>query len=175
MKLKSACAITALVLLSAVAGVAQAADSASVTSSSASSAVPPAPADKGVVVFFRKSSFFGMPYWTNIREKDVAYGKLTNGVYFVQTLEPGVHEFTTSVLGKDAMKVQVDPGETYYVEGKITMAVVGYTVVMAPSDEASFQRALKGMKAARSEPAKVEAAKSEVANPEAGNSAAAAK
>ncbi|HEX2816417.1 MAG TPA: DUF2846 domain-containing protein, partial [Phenylobacterium sp.] len=138
-------------------GLAQAAEPAS--KPAASSVVAPAPAGKGQVVFFRKSSLFGFPYWTNIRENDVALGKLTNGAYFVQTLDPGVHMFNTSVLGKDAMKLQIDPGETYYVEGKITMAVVGYTIVMAPSDEGAFQKSLKGMKPAPPvDPAKADAA-----------------
>jgi hypothetical protein len=127
------------------AGLAQAAEPAA-KPADAASAVPAVAKDKGQVVFFRKSSMFGFPYWTNIRENDVALGKLTNGSYFIQTLDPGVHAFNTSVLGKDAMKLQIDPGETYYVEGKITMAVIGYTIVMAPSEAATFQKVFKGMK-----------------------------
>jgi hypothetical protein len=155
------CATLAVVLFTAAAGLAQAAEPAAkpAAASAAASAVPAAPKDKGQVVFFRKASMFGFPYWTNIRENDVALGKLTNGVYFIQTLDPGVHTFNTSVLGKDAMKLQIDPGETYYVEGKITMAVVGYTIVMAPSDDAAFQKAFKGMKPAPPvDPAKPDAA-----------------
>jgi hypothetical protein len=147
-------------LLAMVPGLAQAEETApaSASPSAASSAVPPPPADKGQVVFFRKSAFMGMPYWTNVREHDVAYGKLTNGSYFVTTLDPGVHEFRTSVLGQDSMKVQVDAGETYYIQGKITMAVIGYTVIMAPSDAASFEKVFKGMKLAKPEPANTETA-----------------
>jgi hypothetical protein len=156
MKLQSFCAAAAVVLISTAPGLAQAADAAP-KPADAASAVPTAPAGKGQVVFFRKSSLMGMPYWTNIRENDVAYGKLSNGVYFVQTLDPGAHTFNTSVLGKDAMKVEVDPGETYYVEGKITMAVIGYTIVMAPSDAAAFQKAFKSMKPAKPEPAGADA------------------
>jgi hypothetical protein len=151
MKFQSSLALAALVMLSASSGVAQGAEAQ--PASSASSAVLPPPAGKGQVVFFRKSSLMGMPYWTNVREHDVAYGKLSNGSYFVTTLEPGVHEFRTSVLGQDSMRVEVDPGETYYVQGKITMAVLGYTVVMAPSDAETFQKVFKGMRLAKPEPA----------------------
>jgi hypothetical protein len=152
------CATLALVLFTAGAGLSQAAEPAA-KPADAASAVPAAAKDKGQVVFFRKASMFGFPYWTNIRENDVALGKLTNGSYFIQTLDPGVHTFNTSVLGKDAMKLQIDPGETYYVEGKITMAVVGYTIVMAPSEATTFQKVFKGMKpSAPVEPAKADAA-----------------
>jgi len=166
MKLVTSCAIAALTLstltLSAMApGVARAADAAKPADAAAIAAVPTPPAGKGQVVFFRRSSLLGFPYWTNIRENDAAYGKLSNGVYFVQTLDPGPHTFNTSVLGKDALKIEVDPGETYYVEGKITMAIVGYTVVMAPSDATAFQKAFHGMKPAK--PAEPESAKGDAA------------
>jgi hypothetical protein len=145
-------------LVAGAPGVALAADAAKPADPAAAVGTPPA--GKGQVVFFRRSSLMGFPYWTNIRENDAAYGKLSNGVYFVQALDPGPHTFNTSVLGKDALKIEVDPGETYYVEGKITMALVGYTVVMAPSDAASFQKVFKGMKAASPpEPEKTAAAK----------------
>lgn len=148
MKLVLPAALGAAVLLAAPFAVpAQAADSAPASvAASASADIPPPPAGKGQVVFFRRSSMFGFPYWTNVRENGAAYGKLTNGVYFVQVLDPGAHQFDTSVLGKDSIKLQVDPGETYYVEGKIAMQIVGYTIVMAPSDEASFAKAKRGMK-----------------------------
>ncbi len=160
MRLESPCAIIAALALSVVPALAGAAEPAAKPASApaASSDLPPPPAGKGQVVFFRKSSLMGMPYWTNVRENDAAYGKLTNGVYFVQTLDPGVHTFNTSVLGKDSMKVEVDPGETYFVEGKITMALIGYTIVMAPSDAATFQKMFKGMKLAKPEPVAAETA-----------------
>lgn len=107
----------------------------------------------------------GAPYWTNVRENDVAYGKLSNGTYFVKVLDPGPHTFNTAVVSKDAMKIEVDPGETYFVEGKIAMAVIGYSVIMAPSDEARFQKVLKGMKPAKSEPANPESVKTEPVAP----------
>ena len=142
-------AIGSAVLLSASPSAVQAADPAPASAPAVSPEVAPPPAGKGQVVFFRRSSIMGFPYWTNIRENGVAYGKLSNGVYFIQVLDPGTHEFNTSVLGKDSMKVQVDPGETYYVEGKITMALIGYTVIMAPSDEGTFNMARKGLKLAK--------------------------
>jgi hypothetical protein len=154
----SAVMLISPMLVAAAPGLAQAADAAKPADPAA--AVPAPPAGKGQVVFFRRSSLMGFPYWTNIRENDVAYGKLSNGVYFVQPMDPGPHTFNTSVLGKDALKIEVDPGETYYIEGKITMALVGYTVVMAPSDAASFQKVFKGMKpASPPEPEKPAAAK----------------
>jgi hypothetical protein len=139
--------IAAALLSAAAVAPAFAQDSAPAAAPSATGLSAP-PAGKGQVVFFRRSSMFGFPYWTNVRENGAAYGKLSNGVYFVQVLDPGVHEFDTSVLGKDAMKLQIDPGETYFVEGKIAMQIVGYTIVMAPSDEATFTKVKHSLKLA---------------------------
>ena len=141
-------AVMSAILLAAAPEAALAQEAAPAVGSPAA-VVPEPPAGKGQVVFFRRSSLMGMPYWTNVRENEAAYGKLGNGAYFIQPLEPGVHTFDTSVLGKDSMKVQVDPGETYYVEGKITMALIGYTIVMVPSDAATFRKVLKGMRPAK--------------------------
>ncbi len=109
-------------------------------------AIPAPPPGKGQIVFFRHLGFLGAPYWAKVREHDVELGKLSDGVYFVQVTEPGVHTYTAAVTGKDVLRMQVDPDETYYVEGRMTMAVIGYNIVLAPSDEAAFQKAAKSMK-----------------------------
>jgi hypothetical protein len=149
MKPSSTAALLALALLAAAPAAPVLAAPKVDPAVAAAAAVPPVPEGKGQVVFFRRSSLMGMPYWTNIREDEAVHGKLSNGVYFVKTMEPGPHTFNTSVLGKDSMKIEVDPGETYYVEGKVTMAVIGYTVIMVPSDAATFQKVFKGMHPAK--------------------------
>jgi hypothetical protein len=152
--MKSILIAAALFVTAAAPAFAQDAPAAATADVNAATGLSAPPAGKGQVVFFRRSSLLGFPYWTNVRENGVAYGKLTNGVYFVQVLDPGVHQFDTSVLGKDAMKVNVDPGETYYVEGKITMQLVGYTITMAPSDEGAFARVKNSLKLAPAPEAK---------------------
>ncbi len=138
----------ALIALPLVASAQDAAPAPASAPAASTDTVAPPPAGKGQVVFFRKGSMFGFPYWTNVRENGQSFGKLTNGVWFTAVVDPGAHQFDTSVLGKDSIKLQVDPGETYYVEGKIAMQIVGYTIVMAPSDEATFAKAKKGLKMA---------------------------
>lgn len=106
------------------------------------------PAGKGQVVFFRPSAFGGMAVWFNVRENGVALGKLTNGVYFVATLDPGPHTFTAATENKDTLKLEVDDGETYYVKGGITMGIMMGEANIAPSDQAAFEKALGHMKLA---------------------------
>jgi hypothetical protein len=114
--------------------------------------VPPPPAGEGQVVFFRAKSLLGTGQWFKVREEGQALGKLTNGAYFVQVTQPGVHTYTatTEPEAKDKLKLQIDPGETYYVEGVLTKGVVMGVADLTPSDRATFAKASKDLKPAPS-------------------------
>jgi hypothetical protein len=110
--------------------------------------IPAPPAGKGEVVFFRKSAFQGSAVWFNVRENGEALGKLTNGVYFVAVEDPGAHAFTAATENKDTLKLEVDPGEIYYVEGRITMGMFVGEANLSPSDDATFQKDANHLKLA---------------------------
>lgn len=102
--------------------------------------VAPPPEGKGQVVFFRKTSMGGMPYAFTIKDRDVPVTKLTNGRYFVYVTDPGEHEFKVRAESKDVLFLEVEPGETYYVEQTMVMGMF-YYANMAPSTEAAFNAA----------------------------------
>ncbi len=112
--------------------------------------VGPPPVGYGQVVFFRPKSLMGTGQWFNVRETGKALGKLTNGAYFVQTTEPGVHTYTASSEPqfKDRLNLQVDAGETYFVEGIMTHGVVIGAAALSPSNKAAFAKASKDLKPA---------------------------
>jgi hypothetical protein len=112
--------------------------------------IPPPPAGQGQVVFFRSKSILGTGQWFNVREGGQALGKLTNGAYFVQTVAPGLHTYTakTEPEFNDRLKIQVDPGETYFVEGMLTKGVIIGAADLAPSNRAAFNKAAKTLKPA---------------------------
>jgi hypothetical protein len=112
--------------------------------------VPPPPAGQGVVVFFRKKSLMGTGQWFNVRENGVALGKLANGAYFIQAAQPGIHTYTdtTEPEVKDRLRLQIDPGETYFVEGTMTHGVVMGVADLNPSDRAAFEAASRDLKLA---------------------------
>ncbi len=112
--------------------------------------IPPPPPGKGLVVFFRPKSVMGTGQWFNVRENGAALGKLTNGSYFVQVTEPGVHTYTASVEPefKDHLKLEIDAGETYFVAGGLTKGVIIGAADLTPSDRASFNKAAKDLAAA---------------------------
>jgi hypothetical protein len=111
--------------------------------------IPPPPPGKGQIVFFRKSNYFGMLDWFNVRENGVALGKLTNGTYFVKITEPGTHTYTAATENHNVLHLEIDDGETYFIRGTMTMGVIIYEANMAPSDEATFDKAYPHLKLAK--------------------------
>ncbi|GAB3350205.1 DUF2846 domain-containing protein [Lysobacter tyrosinilyticus] len=142
-KLQSS-ALCALLVLSASTFAAQEAPQAEATASAqaapaaANSIVGAAPADKGQIVFFRQSKMMGAAVGLKIREGETDLVKLGNGKYFVAVVEPGTHQFTTGGEAKDALTLEVEAGETYYVSGAISMGILAGRSNLAPSDEATF-------------------------------------
>ena len=113
-------------------------------------AVPPPPRGMGQVVFFRAKSLSGFGQWFSVRENGQALGKLTNGAYFVVVLPPGSHRFSASSEPefKDHLSLQIDAGETYYVEGIMTHGVVIGVADLTPSDKAHFDAVSSALQAA---------------------------
>ena len=113
-------------------------------------AIAPPPSGKGQVVFFRARSLMGTGQWFKVRENGAALGKLSNGAYFVRVTDPGVHVYTatTEPEAKDKLRLEVDPGETYYVEGQLTKGLAIGVPDIIPSDHAAFDKASKSLKLA---------------------------
>ncbi|GAA5081997.1 DUF2846 domain-containing protein [Lysobacter panacisoli] len=104
----------------------------------ANALIAAAPQDKGQIVFFREPKFVGAAVGFKVREGEAELGKLRNGRYFVVTAEPGKHEYNMHGETKDVLTLEIEPGETYYVQASIGMGLVAGRPNLAPSDEATF-------------------------------------
>ena len=112
---------------------------ATVTAPAATTSKVGAPeAGKALIVFFRPSKFTGAAIGFKVREGETELGKLRNGKYFVANVEPGTHEYTVHSEAKDILTLEVEAGETYYVQGTITMGFMAGRPNLSPSDEATF-------------------------------------
>ena len=106
----------------------------------ASSGLIPAPqAGKGQVVFFREKKFVGAAMSYKVREGEAELGKLSNGSYLVLEVEPGTHQYHMQGETKDVLTLDVEAGETYYVQGGISMGVLAGRPNLSPSDQAAFE------------------------------------
>jgi hypothetical protein len=94
--------------------------------------------DMGNVVFFRESKFVGAMVSFKVREGEQELGKLSSGTYFVAQVPAGAHAFTVHSEAKDVLNLEVERGQTYYVQGSISMGVMVGRPNLAPSDAATF-------------------------------------
>lgn len=96
-------------------------------------------ADQGVLVFFRPKTFVGAAVRFKVREGETELGKLSSGTYFAVPLAAGVHEFNVHSEAKDRLRIEVAPGDVYFVSGTVTMGVMIGRPNLAPSDAATFE------------------------------------
>lgn len=107
----------------------------------------PNPTDgKGQVIFYRPQSFVGMAISFKVRENGIELGTLSNGRYFVHEADPGPHIYVVHSETKDTLVVEVEPGESYFVQGGITMGVMVGRPNLSPSDQVNFLKAAGKMK-----------------------------
>ena len=108
-----------------------------------------APEGKGQIVFFRPSKMMGAAIGFKVREGEMELGKLRNGKYFIANVEPGTHEYTVHSETKDVLTLEVEAGETYYVQGTLSMGILAGRPNLSPSDEITFNGMSKKLKLAK--------------------------
>ena len=81
-----------------------------------------------------------------VRENGIELGTLSNGRYFVHETDPGPHIYVVHSETKDTLVVEVEPGESYFIQGGITMGVMVGRPNLSPSDQISFLKAVVKMK-----------------------------
>jgi outer membrane murein-binding lipoprotein Lpp len=95
--------------------------------------------DQGTVVFFRESKFAGSAISYKVRENQVELGKLSSGNYFIVNLPKGPHQFEVHSEAKDVLHMEVEPGQTYYFLGTLSMGFMAGHPHLEPSTAAVFE------------------------------------
>ena len=115
----------------------------------AAAAEPP-----GRIIFFRPSRLTGAVYTYHVVEvaedgdstrDSPRIGSLPNGRYFMYEAPPGIHSYNLRGamavnLDEDRLRLEVEPGETYYVEQTVRMGVFTGGFRLVPSTQAEFER-----------------------------------
>ena len=133
-------------LTSAVFALAMLAPFAAYSQDTAATAVAATPADAastGTVVFFREKKFAGAAISYKVRENGVELCKLKSGSYCSVQVPAGKHEYEVHSEAKDVLTLEVEPGETYYVVGALSVGFLAGHPNLSPSDKGAFE----GMKA----------------------------
>jgi hypothetical protein len=132
----------------AEAPVAEAPAAADRFSAEVRAAIGPADANTGKVVFFRPNRFAGAAVGFKVREGGTELGKLRNGRFFSIDVAPGTHEYTVHSEAKDITTLEVEAGETYFVEGRMNMGFMVGRPNLTPSGVDAFEAALGKLKPA---------------------------
>ncbi len=114
-----------------------------------------APAEEpGRIVFFRPGRLTGGA-WTytiaevgedgHVEDTSPRVGRLPNGRYFVAEVTPGIHNYNITGpmavnLAEDRIRLEVEPGETYYIEQTVRVGVFTGGFRLVPSTQAEFER-----------------------------------
>ncbi|MBS0613697.1 MAG: DUF2846 domain-containing protein, partial [Proteobacteria bacterium] len=119
---------------------------ASAAAAPAAAAIAVPEQGKGMVVFYRPSGFAGAAIGFIVREGTTELGKLRSGKYFVLQVAPGKHTYVVHSEAKDELTIDVDAGETYYIEGEVGMGILVGHPHIKPSDKNGFDAAKSKMK-----------------------------
>ncbi|MGH6910446.1 MAG: hypothetical protein ACREE0_02220 [Phenylobacterium sp.] len=112
-----------------------------------------APTAKGRIVFFRPTRLPGAIYTYHVVEvaedgkaaKDAPrLGDMPNGGGFALEVDPGIHSYNITGpmavnKAEDRLRMEVEPGETYYVEQTVRMGLVTGGFRLVPADEARLK------------------------------------
>jgi hypothetical protein len=108
----------------------------------------------GRIIFFRPGRLAGAVYTYHVVEvgedgdstrESPRIGSLPNGSYFEYAAAPGIHNYNIRGpmavnLDEDRLRLEVEPGETYYIEQTVRMGLITGGFRLVPSTQAEFER-----------------------------------
>lgn len=100
--------------------------------------LPPPPAGKGEVVFYRKPLFSLVPFNWIAREGKTEICEMEAGTYCIAIVDPGTHTYEVHSEAKNDLTIEVDDGETYYILGGISMGLVVNHPNISPAQKIDF-------------------------------------
>src|SRR3954469_15150085 len=105
---------------------------------SAAPAATAATGETGTVVFFREKKMMGMAISFKVRENGLELCKLGSGSFCTVQVPVGKHQYVTQTEAKDVLNLEVESGDTYYVQASISMGVMAGHGNLAPSTKETF-------------------------------------
>jgi hypothetical protein len=73
-----------------------------------------------------------------VHEKGAKLTSLPPGKFAIVYAEPGIHEYSVKSEATDTVRMEIEPGETYYSKCNISMGIMAGRPNLAPSDKAAF-------------------------------------
>jgi len=115
---------------------------AAISQDNAPAATPAADAGAattGTGVFFRGKKMMGAMISYKVRENGIELCKLSNGTFCTVQAPVGKHLYATDSDGKNVLNLEVESGETYYLQASISMGMMAGNANLAPSKKEDFE------------------------------------
>lgn len=96
------------------------------------------PEGKGKIIFFRKGGLVGAAISCAVHEKGERLTSLPPGKFAVVYADPGIHEYSVKSEATDTLRLEIEPGETYYSKCSISMGIMAGRPNLSPADKAGF-------------------------------------
>jgi hypothetical protein len=111
---------------------------------------PPA-AGKGQIIFFRIGRHSDDPWSTcTVREGETGKAPILSPLgqnrYFVVQADPGIHHYLTKTEATDRLTLEIEAGETYFVQCTMGSGVLVGHPDLKPANEADFLALAKKLK-----------------------------
>ncbi|MCP1470767.1 hypothetical protein J3E64_002460 [Sphingobium sp. OAS761] len=114
--------------------------------------IMPPPEGKGQIIFFRKGGFVGSAISCAVHENGAKVSSLPPGRYFVHVAEPGIHEYSVKSEATDTLRMEIEPGETYYAKCAIAMGIMAGRPNLSPADKQTYFGMSKKLKLVENKP-----------------------
>jgi hypothetical protein len=108
--------------------------------------VPAPPAGLGQVVFYRPGSLSWAAIGCTVKEGDHKVSSLGSGKWFAVLVQPGVHAFRVTGETSDALRLNVEPGETQFVSCRMRASVLIARPFIRPEDTREFHHDLPDLR-----------------------------
>lgn len=97
----------------------------------------PAPG-KGQIVFYRRGGMFGGAISCAVHEGGIKLTSLPPGHFSVVEVDPGVHTYSVKSEATDAIRIEVQSGQTAYASCHVTMGIVAGRPKLEMSNKTAF-------------------------------------
>ncbi len=102
--------------------------------------------DQGLMFFYRPAKMYAAVVSYDMNLNNQVIGKVKNGKYFYQYVDPGSYTLTAETRDKESLTLEVEAGKTYYIRCSIKQTMMSNIPTLKLVDESTGSSAVKRCK-----------------------------
>jgi N-methylhydantoinase B/oxoprolinase/acetone carboxylase alpha subunit len=93
------------------------------------------PQETATVIVFRKFMPYGVALGYKVKERDRVLTKVRTNSFNVLYLQPGITELSAKIATKAAVKLELKPGQTYFIQSSVGGGLFGKPTLKLLSED----------------------------------------